>query len=315
MKIAVVGAGGIGGYFGAALARAGHEVGLLARGAHAAAIRSRGLEIREPDGRSWIERLEASEDPGDLVPSDLAILSVKSYSVAEVAPAVRRLAVAGAVVVPLLNGVETFETLASLGVPSGAIVPGLAVIGVDKVGPGVVARRSEFRKVVVGEHGGGLSDRAERIAAVFRETGTDSSASADIVLDLWKKFLFLSTIAAACGLARSAVGVTRESPGGRRLIRRLAGETAAVARARGVALPPGEEASVLERIEALAPALQPSFLADLLRGGPTELDVLSGAIVRYAAAVGAEAPLHEAALTAFSAQTGRSAHPTAAARA
>lgn len=304
MRIAIVGAGGVGGYFGACLARAGHEVRLFARGEHARVIRERGLEIREPGEETWNVRLPASDDPAALLPCDFAVLSVKSYSVSEVAPVLVGLAEAGADVVPLLNGVEAFENLVAFGVAKERLLAGLAVISADRSAPGVITRHSVFRRVVVGERSGGMSDRAERIADAFRGAGAESSASPDIALDLWRKFLFLSTIAAACGLSRTPIGPLREAPGGRRLIERLIGETAAVGRARGVALPVGQEAMVMDGVMALAPHLKPSFLLDLERGGPTELDVLSGAIVRYGREAGVETPTHETAAAAFAAATG-----------
>ncbi|HEX5855068.1 MAG TPA: 2-dehydropantoate 2-reductase N-terminal domain-containing protein, partial [Thermoanaerobaculia bacterium] len=117
MRVAVVGAGGVGGYFGGAMARAGHDVRLLARGEHRDAIRAWGLEVREPEG-AWTVKVLATDKPEELLPADLAIVTVKSYSLVEVAPVVRRLAEGGAVAVPLLNGVEAFESLVELGVPA-----------------------------------------------------------------------------------------------------------------------------------------------------------------------------------------------------
>src|SRR5262245_21826165 len=172
MKIAVIGAGGVGGYFGGSMARAGHAVKFLARGPQLEAIRSRGIEIREPDG-SFTAPAFATGEPTELLPADFAIVAVKSYSLTEVARAVRRAAEGGAVTVPLLNGVESFESLVELGVPAARMLAGLAVISAEKSGPGVITRRSDFRRVVVGEHGGGPSQRGEAIAAAFRDGGAD----------------------------------------------------------------------------------------------------------------------------------------------
>jgi 2-dehydropantoate 2-reductase len=300
MRFAIVGAGGIGGYFGAGLARAGHDVRLFARGEHLEAIRSRGLEVREP-GEVWTARPLATDDPAELGPADAAIVSVKSYSLPEVFPVVRTLAEQGALVVPLLNGVTAFDELVSAGVPRDRVLPGLAVISVEKSGPGAVTRRSDFRSIVLGEPDGGPSERGERIAAALRETGADAKVSEDIGVDLWRKFLFLSTIAAACGLARASIGAVREARYGELLLERALGETAAIARRRGVAIPDGEEERVLPRILALAGGLKPSFLLDLERGGPNELDVLSGAIARFGRECGVETPVHDSAVAAFSA--------------
>ena len=153
MRVAVVGAGGIGGYYGGAIARAGHEVRLFARGANRDAIRSRGLEVREPEG-TWTVKVLATDDAAELLPADLAIVAVKSYSLSEVAPVVARLAEAGAVALPLLNGVEAFESLVAAGVAADRMLAGLTAISVEKTAPGIVTRKSDFRTVVVGERAG-----------------------------------------------------------------------------------------------------------------------------------------------------------------
>ncbi len=300
MRVAVVGAGGVGGYFGSAMARAGHEVRFLSRGDHLEAIRSRGMEVREPEG-SWTVRAVATAEPRELLPADLAIVAVKSYSLSEVAPAVRLLAENGAIALPLLNGVEAFESLVERGVPERQMLAGLAVISAEKSAPGVITRKSDFRRVLLGERGGGGSERAERVAAAFRDAGADARVSEDIAVDLWRKFLFLATLAAACGLARAPVGAVREAPLGSELLERAGREIAAVARARGVALPAGEEDRMSPTIAALPANLKPSFLLDLERGGPNELDILSGAVSRFGRSCGVPTPVHDTAVAALSA--------------
>ncbi len=303
MKIAVVGAGGVGGYYGGCLARAGHDVAFLARGEHLAAIRARGLEVREPEGSS-IVAVRASDDVADLTGAELAVVAVKSYSLSEVAPAVKTLAEAGAVVLPLLNGVEAVDSLIGHGIDRGRILAGLTMISAARVAPGVVERMSAFRTAVVGEPGGGASARADAAAGVFRDAGVQTRVSENVTVDLWQKLLFIATVSAGCGLARAAVGAVRGAPYGRLLFERAAGEVGAVGRARGVALPAGEEERVLARIDALAPALKPSFLLDLERGGPNELEILSGAVSRYGRAFGIATPVHDTAVAALSAAGG-----------
>ncbi len=300
MRVVVVGAGGVGGYFGGAIARAGHEVRLFARGENRDAIRSRGLEVREPEG-TWTVKVLTTDEPEELLPADLAIVTVKSYSLVEVAPVVRRLTEAGAIALPLLNGVEALESLAEMGVAADRMLAGLTVISAEKTAAGIITRKSDFRRVVLGERGGGGSERAERMAAVFREAGAEVRVSADIALDLWRKFLFLTTLAAACGLARAPIGAVRDAPLGPELLERAGKEIAAVARARGVPLPAGEEDKVLQTMAALPAGTKPSFLLDLERGGPNELDILSGAVSRYGRSSGVPTPIHDTAVAALSA--------------
>jgi len=302
MRIAVLGAGGVGGYYGGLLARAGHPVAMLARGAHLEALRQRGIEVRMP-GETFTAAVIATDDPGQLGEIELAILAVKSYSLPEIAPAVRQVAAAGAIILPLLNGVEVNDRLAAAGVPLARQLGGLSRISAARLGPGVVERRSPFQQIVVGELAGGISERAERIAGVLRDAGVEGArASADIVADLWRKLAFIATMAAACGLSRSAVGPLRQTPLGHLLIERSVGEVVAVARARGVAVDADEEAKVVKIIDSVPETMKPSFLLDLESGGPTELDDLSGAVARLGRQAGIETKVHDTAAAALAAR-------------
>ena len=299
MRIAVVGAGGVGGYFGAVLARS-HDVRFLARGEHLTAIRSKGLVVREPEGE-FVAKVAASDAIEDLSPADLTLVAVKSYSLAEVTPAVARLAAAGSLVLPLLNGVEAAERLAAGGVARERILPGLALLSAARIAPGVIERVGGFRSVILGEADGGASERAERVASAFRECGADAKTSTNISVDLWRKLLFIVTLAAGCGLARRPLGAVRSAPLGMLLFERAVREAGAVASAQGVVLPDSEEQSVLDRLGTLPAAMKPSFLLDLERGGQNELDVLSGAISRFGREAGVPTPIHDAVVAALGA--------------
>jgi 2-dehydropantoate 2-reductase len=303
VRIAIVGAGGIGGYYAGVLARAGHELRVLARGANLDAIRSRGLEVRAPES-TWRPTVFATDDARELGEVEVAVVAVKSYSLVEVADAVRTVAAAGAAVLPLLNGVDAADRLADVGVPHGQILGGLTYISAVRVSPGVFERRSPFQRVLVGELNGGTSQRAERIAAAFRDAGVDARALEDIAVALWQKFVFIASISAACGLARSSIGSLRETALGWRLVERAVREVASVGRARGVRLPPDEESRTLALIRSLPAPITPSFLLDVQAGGPNELDVLSGAVSRLAEAAGVETPVHDTAAAALALGTG-----------
>ena len=300
MRIAVLGAGGVGGYYGGALARAGHSVALLARGAHLEALRARGLEVRTPEGRFTVA-VQASDDPKTFGECDVAIVAVKTYSLKEVAPAARVLASTGAAILPLLNGVEAMDRLVESGVPESLVLGGLTQVSVLKVGPGVVERKSPFQKVAVGERTGKPSDRVRRIVDAFQQAGAEARVSEDILGDLWRKFAFITSTAAACGLARAPIGPVREARYGRLLLERAVKEVLAVARARGLRLDDAEASKILSFIDSIGPAIKPSFLVDLERGGPTELDDLSGAVSRLGREAGVETPVHDTATAALSA--------------
>ena len=298
MKIAILGAGGVGGYYGGTLARAGHEVSMLARGENLAALKRRGIEVQTPEGE-FLALVGATDDPGRLPEADVAIVAVKSYSLREILPAAKIVASRGATILPLLNGVEAAERLVEGGVPKGQVLGGLTSVSVARVGPGVVARRSPFQKVTVGELEGGLSDRALAVAEAFRSAGAEASTSAAIVTELWKKLAFIASMAAACGLARSSIGPVRRALHGRLLLERAVREVCAVGRARSVPLPVGLEEATLQFIDSLADAIKPSFLLDLEAGGPTELDDLCGAVSRLGRLCGVETPIHDAATAAL----------------
>src|SRR3989449_8264973 len=289
MKVIVLGTGAIGAYYGAQLARAGHAVTCFARGANRGAIKERGAGRRPPGGGSGPPGT-ARAGPEQRGPADFGILAVKSCSRVDIAPIVRRCAEQETTVVPLLKGVETVQRLEQLGVPPAAVIGGLTAISAVRIAPGVVERRSPFQIVVVGEPDGRTSDRVDRIAGAFRNAGMDARASDRIQVELWQKFVFLAALAAACGLARSPIGPLRAAPLGRRLLQRAIEEIVAVARARGIGLPEEEVARVLGLIDGLPPAMKPSFLVDLETGGPTELEILPGAVSPFAEEAGDTPP-------------------------
>lgn len=304
MRFAILGAGGVGGYYGGTLSRAGHRVVMLARGPNLDALRARGIEVRSPEG-TFRSAVEASGDPKTISPVDVAIIAVKTYSLAEIVPSVRLLAGGGATVLPFLNGVEAADRLIAGGVPRKSVLGGLTSLSVARVGPGIFERRSPFQKVTVGELDGGISERAERIASAFRVAGADVTVSADILADLWRKLAFIASMAAGCGLARSPVGPLRKAPYGPLLFERAVREVLAVARARGVAVTDEDASKTLAFIESLGEGIKPSFLVDLESGGATELDDLCGAVSRLGRLAGVPTPVHDTATAALSAASRR----------
>jgi 2-dehydropantoate 2-reductase len=300
MDIAILGTGGVGGYYGGVLARAGHSVRLWARGANLEALRRGGLEVRTPDDVFTVKVL-ASDSASDLGPVELAVVAVKGYSLADVAAPARALALQGAVLLPLLNGVEVAEQLTALGVPKEALLGGLTMLSAVRVAAGVVEQKGRFASVVLGELSGGTSARVGHVVDAFRKASIDARASAEMEVELWQKFIFIASLATVCGLARASIGAVRSVPGGNTFISSAVREAVAVARARGVRLPDEQEARTIATIEGLAPAMRPSFLVDLERGGPTELDALMGTLSRLGHALGVPTPVHSTATAALAA--------------
>lgn len=294
MRIAILGAGGVGGYFGALLARAGHDVILFARGENLDAIRSNGITIRDANG-SFSVPIGATNDPAGLAGASFAIVAVKSYSLNEIAPVARDLALDGTTVVPLLNGVEAAENLERAGVPHAQLIGGRANVSAFKVEPGVIHRALWKERIVVGELDGRLSERVTALVDALKSAGIDAIATTNITVDLWRKFNMLCAMAAACGMARSNVSGIRDTELGHLLLERAVAEIAAVGRAKGVPLPDSQESDIMRGIDALPGTMKPSFLLDVERGGPTELDALSGAVSRFGRDVGVPTPVHDTA--------------------
>jgi len=308
MKFAILGAGGIGGYYGGVLARAGHDVQVLARGINLSVLRDKGLEVRTPD-QAFVGKVRAVENPQEFVPVDCAIVAVKAYSLSEIAPAARHLAQQGALILPLLNGVDIAERLVELGVPQNRVVGGLTTISAVRIAPGVFERRSGFQKIIVGElfdsTGGNDPERTvqlKQIVKAFQDAGVEALVSSDIRADLWRKFAFIATMAAACGLSRAPVGAVRAAPLGPLLLERAIREVVTVARAKNINLADDEVARILAFCNSLPPAMKPSLLIDLEAGRPTEIDELCGAVGRIGRSVGVETPIHDTALAALSAK-------------
>lgn len=302
LKIGVVGAGGIGSYYAALGAHAGHSVKLLARGAHLDAVRATGLELKRP-GESFVARVEATDDGTALRDSEYVIVSVKSYSLDEVAPTLIGAAQAGATIIPLLNGVDVAERLEKLGVPRKAIVGGLIAASIFRTEPGKVERRSPFDRMVIGELDRSSTERTKRFVDAFSAAGVEARVSENIGLDLWRKFSFIVPMNVASGLTRGPVGEMLSTERGRALLSGVVAEIAAVSRVAGTPLDAAEEAKIRTDVLALPYSTTPSFLADLVRRGPTELDLLVGAVSRMGREHGVPTPIHDFALTAFEAAT------------
>ncbi|HZS44875.1 MAG TPA: 2-dehydropantoate 2-reductase [Blastocatellia bacterium] len=301
LRFAILGAGGIGGYYGGKLARAGYPVSILARGNNLAALRQK-LEVRA-EGQTWSVQIEASDRVEDFGPIDCAVVAVKTYSLPEIAESTKYLAERGAVILPLLNGVDVVDKLIQLNVPQKQILGGLTAISAVKAAPGVFELNSSFQRVTLGEmptsSRGQLAEQAERIAQAFRESGVDAEVTNDIVTEIWRKFTFIASGAAVCGLAHASIGVLRERPLGKLLIERALREVVAVAKSQGVTFREDEVQRMLGFIDNLPAGMKPSFLLDLESGGRTELDDLSGAVSRIGRQGNVETPIHDTAVAAL----------------
>jgi 2-dehydropantoate 2-reductase len=302
VKIGFVGGGAIGSYYAGLLARAGNAVRLIARGDHLAAIKERGLNIRTPN-EEFVVELDATDDVSAVADCDFVIVSVKGYSLPDVAPGLVAAAKRGASIAPLLNGVDVAERLEKLGVPKASIIGGLAAVSLFRTAPGFIERRSPFDRIVLGELDRVPRDRTTKLVNALAAAGTAARESDDMPLDLWRKFSLIVPMTVACGLSRRPVGDTLASERGRALILGSLSEIVAVSRASGAALGEDDAAKLRADLLALPPGTRPSFLADLERGGPTELDLLAATVCRLGHDAGIPTPIHDVATAAFEAAT------------
>jgi 2-dehydropantoate 2-reductase len=294
MKIAVVGTGGVGGYFGGLLARAGQEVTFLARGEHLQAIRARGLLVKSTThGEFSIAPAHAEEDPARVGAVDYVIVAVKTYHLDAVAPTLSPLVGDSTAVIPLLNGVTAHEVL-SQHLPKPSVVGGLCAVFSQIEAPGVVRMGGNITTVTVGELDGPPSERLDRIVDVWKGQGIQASQSDDILAALWAKFLFIASTGGVTSLARVPVSGVRGRPAARELLIEAFREVEAVARARGIHLAPDVVDRTIKFVDGLAPEVTTSMQRDVAAGRPFELEAFNGTLVREGQRLGVPTPVHTA---------------------
>lgn len=292
MRIAVFGAGGVGGYFGGRLAQAGHDVAFVARGAHLRAMRERGLAVESPAGDFVVDPVRATDRPEEIGPVEAVLVCVKAWQVPEAAAALGPLLGDDTFAVPLQNGIEAADQLAAA-VGPGRVVGGLCRIVSYVTAPGRVRHASTAPSIEVGERDGRPSARVAALAAAFAPAiGVRLTVSPDIEAAAWRKFLFIAPLSGVGALAGQPIGAWRHDPAWREMLRAAMEEVARLAEARGVALGEGAVESALRAVDAQAEDATASMQRDLLAGRPSELEQQNGAVVRLARAAGLETPVN-----------------------
>lgn len=294
MRIAVVGAGGVGCYYGGRLMASGHDVTFVARGDNLDTLRTSGLRIESVLGDVALTDVSATDRLEDVGPVDAVLLGVKAYDLEKVGKTLGPLLGADTAVLCTQNGVDAIDRLQPL-VTTGHLVAAVVYGNTVRVGPGRVQHLGTLARLRLGGRDPGSQQRAEQLAAVCAEAGIDAEAVDDIDSALWTKFVLFSVMSAACCLSGRSTGELREDPDCRAVLERGMRETAAVGRATGVRLAPDVVARSLGIADAMAADSVPSMLVDLRAGRRLELESLSGTIVRLARALGVDVPFHETA--------------------
>lgn len=291
MRIAVMGSGGVGGYYGALLAQSGQDVTFLARGKHLQAIQECGLRIESVHGDLTIQPARATDDPARVGVVDLVLFTVKSYDLQETAESARSLFGPQTTALPLLNGLDAADRLSAALGPE-RVLAGLTHVSSSIAEPGLIRQVSTVRRITFGEQDGRITPRAERIRDVLSASGIEAVLTPAIQTALWEKFVFIAAISGVCCLARQPLGPILSTPESRQLFVDALREVEAVGRACGVVLPSDIVDRALKLSEGFAPETKPSLLVDLEAGRRLELEAMSGTVVRYGHKANVATPVH-----------------------
>jgi len=291
MRIAIVGAGGIGGGYGAALAKAGADVTFIARGAHLAAMKSAGLKVLSPRGDIHLLPTQATDNPADIGTVDIVLFCVKLWDVESAGHGIRPLVGPDTAVIPLQNGIDAAERLIPI-LGAGAVMGGVAQISASITAPGVIQQVGAFTRMIFSELDGKRSRRGEDFFALCQKAGFDVTLSEQILTDLWMKFILLACNASITAATRQPLGKLRDDPDLRPVMIAAFRETIEVGKARGVALPHDALEKILDFVGHAPPAMKASMALDLERGNRLELPWLGGKVVELGRKLNVPTPTH-----------------------
>ncbi len=292
MKIAVMGAGGVGGFFGGLLAKSGQDVTFIARGAHLEALRAHGLKVESQSAGDFsLPRVIAAERPADIGTVDLVLMTTKAYDLEGAArsllPALRK----DSLVLPLLNGVDIADRLATV-IGAERVLGGMCQVSSAIKSPGNIRQVGPLNKIVFGELAGGITPRTQAVLDVFKGAAITAELSASIQVDVWSKYLFIDAAGGICALTRSTLGPVLKDPDTRALYVGCMQEVEALARRKGIPLPATVVQDTLALCDKLPFETRPSLLLSLEQGNPLELDALNGTAVRLGNELGIPTPIN-----------------------
>jgi 2-dehydropantoate 2-reductase len=289
MRIAIVGSGGLGGYYGGLLARTGHEVTFIARGAHLAALREKGLQVISVHGDFHVAPVRATADPAEAGPVDLVLVCVKTPAIDAAAKAARAMVGPDTVVMGLQNGIDAAERIgAAVGMDH--VLGAVTWIAANIEAPGVIRQLSTFRRIVLGELDGRDTPRLQRTVEALRRMGITIEPTGAIRKVMWTKFVFIAGFSGVGTVARLEVGGYRSVPETRAMMTRMMREVEALARAAGVELDRDVVDQALAVIDGAAPAMKTSMQRDMEAGRPSELESMIGVITRKGRELGVATP-------------------------
>jgi 2-dehydropantoate 2-reductase len=293
MRFSILGSGAVGGYYGAKLARAGHDVTFIARGAHLAAMREHGLEIRSPMLGDFTVRARVEEDPARIGHVDVVIVAVKAYDNPSALPLIAPMMGPQTTILPLQNGVDSASVLAER-FGEAPVVGGVTYIATALSAPGLIEQTGTHRRIVLGEVFGALPRTTDRIGAI-REALAGADIQAEAVEDgrvpIWEKFIFLVSLAGFTGASRLPIGPLWSDPAIRARFLDGCREIERLARAEGIPVARDVVDKIAAYVDGIPGTMRSSLLIDLSQGKRIEVDELLGAVVRRAARAGVEVPI------------------------
>ncbi|MGB6753814.1 MAG: 2-dehydropantoate 2-reductase [Xanthobacteraceae bacterium] len=299
MRIAIMGSGGVGGYFGAGLANGGAEVTFIARGAHLAAMRANGLAIDSAHEPLHLPKVNATDDPRSIGPVDIVLFSVKLWDTESAARSLLPIVRPHTGIISFQNGVQKDEILRQV-FGADAVMGGVAYMATTIGRPGVITQTGTMQRILFGEYDGKHSQRAEALLAAGKAGGIDAEISDDIRRAIWEKFSFLVGLSGSTTSMRLPLGPIRSNPRTRQFLLDLMRETVAVGRAQGVKLPDDFAEQRLGYIDGLPADMASSMHHDLERGRPLEVRWLSGGVAERGAKIGVPTPVNRARSTTCS---------------
>ena len=294
MKIAVMGSGGVGGFYGGRLARAGAEVTFVARGRHLAAMREHGLLIENAaQGDIHLPKVQVTDDPATIGPVDLVLVGVKLWDLEAAAKAFKPAVGPDTAVLSLQNGVIKDDILRRI-FGDKAVMGGVGYVATHIARPGVIRQVGTLQRILFGEYDGKRSVRAQALLELALKAGLQAELSTDIRRTLWEKYTFLVGLSGTTATMRSTIGPIRTNPQTRAFLHDLMKEVVAVGRAHGVALPENYADERLAFADSVSPEMTSSMHHDLDSGNPLEVEWLSGGVVTLGAQVGVPTPVNRA---------------------
>jgi 2-dehydropantoate 2-reductase len=292
MKIAFIGIGALGGYFGGRLVKAGNDVIFIARGSTLEALRKNGLRVESPLGDFALPKVHATGDPAGVGQVDAVFVTTKAWQVSEAAQQIGSMVGPETVVVPFQNGVEAYDQLAAVLGPE-HVLGGMCHVIAMVIAPGVIRHGGLTAMITIGEWNNARTPRLERLVECLRAAGLETRVPENIQVALWEKFEFIASFGGVGAVTRAPAGVMRSVPGTRLLLERAMREIVGLARAGGVLVPDESVANTMKFIDSLPPDGTASMQRDLIAGRPSELEAQSGAVVRLGRARNFPTPVHE----------------------